>query len=410
MEETNDQDNSNLTNATNSHFVTSEQLNENSNAQKVEPIVYHNLNELQIENIDLSVEKILPHNYIKFLSYNISLGSPIGQNHNLYNDIRGTTFAKDLSKFDLVCLQAISSTFSDQQLNIIQEACKQSFFFSVSSQSPCALSSFTAENGLLILSRFPIEKYAFFPFNDTIYNDSLIQKGFLYAKIRIKQSSLHIINVSLQSNEYCNKKEDINQVFTNTSQIRRNQLKEIFDFIREGIFNNTKVFQKGDQVILCGNLNIDKNGYKFLNNQNIKKELTKEYEEIMDIDPNIVLYDSFENDNRATYGELDDDSQKYDTTLTFEPFQKSKMILDYIFEVEQRTEMKRKINHINFRIKKNSHNIEKFLISYPPLVQISDHYGLSLEIEYIESGPLIDEEKQEISPEEVPDELKKIIN
>lgn len=410
MEETNDQVNSNITNEADSHFMTSEQLNEKSNGTKVDPIVYHSLNDLRIDNIDPAVEKILPHSSIKFLSYNISLGSPFAcQNHNLYNDIRGAAFAKDLSKFDLVCLQGISSTFSDQQLNIIQEACKQSFFFSVSSQPPCAFSSFTAENGLLILSRFPIEKYAFFPFNDTIYNDSLIQKGFLYAKIRIKQSSLHIINVCLQSNEYCNKKEDINQVLTNTSQVRKNELKEIFDFIREGIFNNSKVFQKGDHVILCGNLNIDKNGYKFLSNQTIKNELTKEYEEIRDVDQNLILYDSFENDKRATYGELDDDNQRYDTTLTFEPFQKSKMILDYIFEVEQRTDMK-KTSYDNFKIKMNSHNIEKFLINYPPLLQISDHYGLSLEIEYIESGPLIEEEKQEIHPEEVPDELKKIIN
>ena len=48
---------------------------------------------------------------------------------------------------------------------------------------------------------------------------------------------------------------------------------------------------------------------RIFTDKRLQKELTKEYEEIMDIDPNIVLYDSFENDNRATYGELDDDSQ-----------------------------------------------------------------------------------------------------
>ena len=130
----------------------------------------------------LPSQKIIEHTTIKFLSFNLSLSKP-------YSDIRLKEFMKLLPKYDIICLQGISSTFTNQQIDLIQEATRNSFFFSVTSEQPSSFSSYTSEYGLIILSRFPIEKYAYIPFKNTCHQEKMIQKGFLYAKVNIKGNS-----------------------------------------------------------------------------------------------------------------------------------------------------------------------------------------------------------------------------
>ena len=206
-------------------------------------------------------DKLIPRGNIKFLSYNISLYSPVSSISNpLYEEIRLQHFYKELPKYDIISLQSISSTFSKHKINLIQEAQKKGFYFySTSNPSTNTFSSYSMESGLIILSRFPIEKQCYIPYEyGGSYIDTLREKGFLYSKIKIKDYALHIITTALQSNEYSSSsKVLLNDLLRECSDIRKEQIKEMFTFIKEGIVDNKEIYNKSDLIILCGNFNIE---------------------------------------------------------------------------------------------------------------------------------------------------------
>ena len=157
---------------------------------------FHPLNTPKISLMNPLKDKLLPRETIKFLSYNISLYSPISSiSHPLYEEPRLDHFYKDLPKYDIICLQSISSTFSENKTNLIQEAQKKGFYFySTSNPSTNTFSSYSMESGLLILSRFPIEKQCYISYEcGSSYLDTLREKGFLYSKIKIKLLSMRLI-------------------------------------------------------------------------------------------------------------------------------------------------------------------------------------------------------------------------
>ena len=398
MEESNDIDNQNLINTSN--------VQVHSEDTSTLPLYFHPLAKIKKEAL-LPSQKIIERTTIKFLSFNLSLSKP-------YSDIRLKEFVKILPKYDIICLQGISSTFTNQQIDLIQEATRNSFFFSVTSEQPNFFSSYTSEYGLVILSRFPIEKYAYIPFKNTCHQEKMIQKGFLYAKVNIKGNSLHIINTSLQSTEYSNKGKDISSVSNDFYFSRKDSMNNIIAFILEGIFNNKLEYKKGDSVFLVGNMNFDRNGYKNLQSENANYDVfNKEYNEFLTLDPKILFKDIFEKETKPTYGNYDEDTKRYENALTFEPFQKSKMILDYVFEVHHKSTdslIEKETSNV-FIVKKNSLIVDDFPINISPLSQLSDHSGLSFELEYKESGNLISiEEESKENFEEIPNELRKIIN
>ena len=398
MEETNDIDNQNLINTSNVQV----QHEESSTL----PLNFHPLAKIKKEAL-LPSQKIIEHTTIKFLSFNLSLSKP-------YSDIRLKEFMKLLPKYDIICLQGISSTFTNQQIDLIQEATRNSFFFSVTSEQPSSFSSYTSEYGLIILSRFPIEKYAYIPFKNTCHQEKMIQKGFLYAKVNIKGNSLHIINTSFQSTEYSDKEKEIAGLSNDFYFSRKDSMNNVIAFILEGIFNNKLEYKKGDSVYLVGNMNFDRNGYRNVKTENANFDVfTKEYNEFLTLEPKILIKDIFEKDSKPTYGEYDEDTKRYENVLTFEPFKKSNMILDYAFEVHYKSadSLIEKENSNVFIVKKNSLIVDDFPINISPLSQLSDHSGLSFELEYKESGNLIPiEEESKENFEEIPNELRKIIN
>ena len=50
------------------------------------------------------------------------------------------------------------------------------------------------DGGLLILSRFPILESEFVPYEYGVFSDSIANKGVLYAKIMIKEETMHLFN------------------------------------------------------------------------------------------------------------------------------------------------------------------------------------------------------------------------
>lgn len=389
---------------------------------------FHPLNSPKTSLMNSLKDKLLPRETIKFLSYNISLYSPISSiSHPLYEEPRLDHFYKDLPKYDIICLQSISSTFSEHKINLIQEAQKKGFYFySTSNTSTNTFSSYSMESGLLILSRFPIEKQCYIPYECCgSYIDTLREKGFLYSKIKIKDYAIHIITTALQSNEYSpSSKVLLNDLLRECSDIRKEQIKEMFTFIKEGIIDNKEIYNKSDLIILCGNFNIEQNGYKYLsaNTLGIHNELTNEYNVLlMNNKEELKLENIFDKEmhiDKTTYGDYNDDSQRFECYLTQPQYQKSKMILDYIFTVSPSINTQSLLTQKAFSIQNDSLFIEKFLINYSPLIQISDHYGLSCEIEYtgdtIQQMVLSENDNDndihnENEIENVPSELKKLL-
>ena len=385
---------------------------------------FHPLNNPKTSQMNSTKDKLIPRGNIKFLSYNISLYSPVSSISNpLYEEIRLQHFYKELPKYDIISLQSISSTFSEHKINLIQEAQKKGFYFySTSNPSTNTFSSYSMESGLIILSRFPIEKqcYILYEYGGS-YIDTLREKGFLYSKIKIKDYALHIITTALQSNEYSSSsKVLLNDLLRECSDIRKEQIKEMFTFIKEGIVDNKEIYNKSDLIILCGNFNIEQNGYKHLaaNTLGIHNELTNEYNVLlMNNKEELMLENIFDKEmhiDKTTYGDYNDDSQRFECYLTQPQYQKSKMILDYIFTVCPSINRQSLLTQKAFSIQNDSLFIEKFLINHSPLIQISDHYGLSCEIEYtgdtIQQMPLIEHDdinRDDI--ENVPSELKKLL-
>jgi hypothetical protein len=132
------------------------------------------------------------------------------------------------------------------------------------------------------------------------------------------------------------------------------------------------------------------------------------------------IFDKEMHIDKTTYGDYNDDSQRFECYLTQPQYQKSKMILDYIFTVSPSINTQSLITQKAFSIQNDSLFIEKFLMNYSPLIQISDHYGLSCEIEYtgdtIQQMVLSENDNDndndihnENEIENIPSELKKLL-
>ena len=101
----------------------------------------------------------------------------------------------------------------------------------------------------MILSRFPIEKSEFRPYNFGIGSDALTLKGVLYAMININGRYLHLFGTHTQAS-YLN--ETLFE-FEGTLSTRKDQFKTIRSFIEE----KTKHATENELIVLCGDLNVN---------------------------------------------------------------------------------------------------------------------------------------------------------
>lgn len=158
---------------------------------------------MDLDTTFVKQEQMLNRNNIKLLTYNIFIRPPlIKNNENDWKDERLIDFIKQLDKFDVICLQEMFGTFSTRRQQLIKYANKSGLFFYVDVPAPSFFSKSLVDGGLLILSRFPIIESEFRPFNYSILSDSLAQKGCLYAKLKIKDSSLVLFNLHLQASYF----------------------------------------------------------------------------------------------------------------------------------------------------------------------------------------------------------------
>ena len=139
---------------------------------------------------------------------------------------------------------------------LICEAAKHVLLYYYCNYGPSLLSSYLSNNGLLILSRYPITSSDYISFNNCISYDTIIEKGCNYIKINVFPNlDINIFNSHLQSS--------YKQVDPECENIRKCQLYKLKQFI------NSKCNPKTDAVICGGDFNINSknsNEYSLLNN------------------------------------------------------------------------------------------------------------------------------------------------
>lgn len=336
---------------------------------------------------------ILQRDTIRVLTYNIFLRPPpVKNNENDWKDERLADFSKIMNNFDVICLQEMFGTLTSRREQLIRYAHSSGFFFSVDVPAPTFFSKTIIDGGLLILSRFPIIESEFHPFRYCVLSCSIVEKGVLYAKIQIQNSYLIVFNLHLQSCYF-----DVSESeFELSHKTRILQVQEAADFILKTI--NERKIQKEDRILLMGDFNIDAHCLK-----NKLKNLQEDYPfnyNIMDeysilekiLNRNLYTVDlikqKFENhpytygvthtQNLIEYSNLDINNKIYDKVLTDKSDCGCHQTLDYIFDIS-RNESDLPSKHL--KIINDSTSVEEFLIMDKPFQTLSDHFGLSVELE-----------------------------
>ena len=215
---------------------------------------------------------------------------------------------------------------------------------------PSLFSSSPIDGGLLILSRFPIVKSEFRPFNYGIGSDALTLKGVLYALININGRYLHLFQTHTQASYF---NETVFE-FESTIDTRKDQLKTFRRFIEEKTWNAPA----SHLIIACGDFNV--NGNKIDKKECKVRELLKdkpefnialddmdrEYETFIDImnknceDQCIdIMREANNGKSVVTFADayFDENGQECpcDTVMTSKDDLYTKQCLDYIFEIKR---------------------------------------------------------------------------
>lgn len=155
-------------------------------------------------------------------------------------DQRAELISRMIQRYDIVLLQEVFGTsWCSQWRNAFKNVPGMMTLFSLRSHNKLV------DSGLVILSRYPITAGSFNQFRSKSISNSVIDRGFLYASVDVRGTTVHVINTHLNPSEcHCG---------TLTPQeYRRRQLREIVSFkesasleheawIIGGDFNDTKV-------------------------------------------------------------------------------------------------------------------------------------------------------------------------
>ena len=395
---------------------------ENQNSQK---LLFHPLITSSIQNS----EEILSRQKIKLLTYNFFLRPPpIKTNSDDYKEERLIDFLDYLPDFDIICFQEMFGTFHDRKKKMIKAAKENGYLYYLSSKSPSFFSKFLIDGGLLLISRFPIIDNKYITYDYGVMSDGMSQKGAIYAKIKIKDYYLCLFSTHLQASYY----DSGNSLWNFTIETRTKQTEDLINFIYDTIYNLDKNDLSKCIFIVCGDFNIDAYDYKNAREKyNLPKVKFTEYEifkkKLEKLGKCIDLIENKFHTHPFTFGVND---AEHDQVLTGKEDYNSFQALDYIWEIipdfslpiynkniipDVEKEINGNIdNNIENNIDNNEDNnifddnekllnkeinnnksslrklfvcydtpkIEEFLIKNRPYQQLSDHFGVSVELAY----------------------------
>ena len=336
-------------------------------------------------------------NRIKILTYNFFLRPPpVKTNESDYKNERLNDFLLFLPNFDIICFQEVFGAFSERKHKIIKEAKKNGFNYFLISKNPSFFSKYLVDGGLLLLSKYQIIENDWFPYFINISGDAVSKKGILYAKIQIGKRFLFLFSTHLQASYY----DESFESFNNTVQTRTHQTEELINYIYNKILILPKNEIENGKIILLGDLNIDAHNNIFAQKKfNLPKYKISEYEAFkqklnkLGIANDLMIKKY--NEHLYTFG--NNDKPEYDHVLTGQADLNTKQTLDYIWEIipdynldiykniisQNNIENEDKIedNCEKIKVLYDSFKVEEFLVKNRKYQQLSDHFGLSVELE-----------------------------
>ena len=349
-------------------------------------------------------KNLLRHNNsIRILTYNFfSRPPPINTNGTDYKDSRLNDFISYLPDFDIICFQEVFTMFNDRKHRMIREGAKAGLKYYVSAKVPSFFSKYICDSGLLILSRYEIVENDSYDYFLNVSGDAVSNKGILYAKIRIKDRYLFLFNTHLQSSYLDESPKNINC----TVQTRTGQVEELINYAYNKLISTSEEEIKNGCVLIVGDFNIDAHDNKFAKERyNIPKYNISEYEllkqKLNKLGSAIDLMYKKYNNHLFTFG--NNEKPEYDQVLTGKAELNLKQTLDYMWEIipNYQNDIYKNIN-FNYNIlegdnknEKNEENekdkirvlydtlkVEEFLVKNKPYQQLSDHFGVSVELSY----------------------------
>jgi len=339
---------------------------------------------------------------VNVLSFNIFIRPPmINNNGDDYKDERIQEFFKNVHKYDVICLQEMFNAYSSRRELFIEKARQAGFCYYAAAPKPASLSYHFIDAGLLVLSRYPIEASEFCALPPGHGVDYFVQKGILYAKIRIGTAALHVYNTHGQANYDANPMKAF--------LIRAEQLMTFRRFITSTLAKNN--YNSEDLALLMGDYNVDsrsKHRYQShaltdtpgLKGLNLLTNVTHfgEYDALLSF-----LSDNHEDEiedllfkdlgeHPITFGDSvyvnDNEVLPLETVLTTKKDLGSNQSLDYMFRFTPKTLAQEPVTPNTIKspsgnklsIVDGTARVEKFLVAGHVFDQLSDHYGVQVTV------------------------------
>ena len=360
-------------------------------------------NEIKENNINSKNnlnEELSYRNSVRLLSYNFFLRPPpVNNNGSDYKNERLKDFIEFLPEFDIICFQEIFTTLTDRKHQMIREAAKSGFKYHVSSKPPSFLSEYITDAGLLILSRYEIVECDYYDYYLNISGDAPSNKGIIYAKIKINNRYLFLFNTHLQSTYFDESQSNIND----TIQVRTKQTEELINFVYNKLLTFPRDEIEKGLVLIVGDFNIDAHNNQFLREKyKLPKYKITEYELLRKKFSKLgaaidIMYKKY-NNHLYTFG--NNDRPEYDQVLTGKAEFNLKQTLDYMWEIipdyelniyskgyiklNQNSEQKQLNKNVEdndkINVLYNTFKVQEFLVKNRTYQQLSDHFGISVEL------------------------------
>lgn len=366
---------------------------------------------------------------VRIMTLNLFMRPPgIKNNENDYKEERFDEYLKLLNNYDIICNQEIFNCLNSRKERLVAHAKKLGFIYEAIPAQPKLLQHYCIDSGLWILSRFPILKQAEMSFSRYAYSDAMSNKGALYARIKIGNSTLHLFNTHLQANY-------LHSDFTTYSYSINyricHQVIELINFIDE----QTMDMSQNDKIMIWGDFNISSLPFS-QSTRNSLKELAKRYPKYSDLLEDDydslgeykILLKLLSKEGRFTVQNLKsgDEENTLSDPITFGDFvvnqdgtkspaevalthESDSMVgtsIDYIFQLDrnefeddqQQDSSKTKLikntqmaksddtEAEELEVIKESLKQEKFLVQNREFTQLSDHYGLSVSVNLKKQG------------------------
>lgn len=316
---------------------------------------------------------------------------------NEYKSERSDYFGEhEIAKFDIIALQEQFTFSNPRPISLIEKAIEKGFNYFYKHKEPDFTSKMFINDGLLIMSKHPIVEADGTVFKPSVSRDRLMAKGVIWAKVELpNKTHVHVFNTHMLATFNHLSKDE----YIMCKMRAMEQVSQLRAFVKEKI---DRYFEKGDVAILCGDFNVDSLNDNFsvgkvLNHVEINKQLEeilldevneiKFYEHLLEFNNNsFKISHTFFRDHQfypVTLGNytLDEKGNKIpmESVITAEDERLDHLNLDHIFEVH----VKGKECNNKLWVRPKSSKVEEFFVKNQPFTQLSDHYGLSLEIEYI---------------------------